>query len=141
MAACLSVSDKSARVKRAAVASALSLLLECSSDLDQLATHVGSDCETRRAYMVQTVDAADQRADKVSSLARRLLEILASQAATESTPASENGMLLHLHTNRVMPGIRASTSPLTYTMYMQAFHMTGYTACPGSSAQSPLCNT
>lgn len=79
-------------MKRTAITSALSLLVECSLDLEGLAVDVGSDDASRRAVLVQTVDAADQRADNVSSLARRLLEILANQAAAESTQSWVTGM-------------------------------------------------
>lgn len=92
-------------MKRAAIASALSLLVECSLDLEGLAVHVGCDDASRRAVLVQTVDAADQRADNVSALARRLLEILANQAAAESTQRSVTGMVPHNHSLCCGPGI------------------------------------
>eukprot|EP00892_Ulva_mutabilis_P010575 jgi/Ulvmu1/7890/UM004_0122.1 len=76
---------------RSAVASALALLVECSADLEQLVKGSAS-CQT--AHLVETVDAADKRADDVSSLARRLLEILQDQMSMDSACRGVTGLSL-----------------------------------------------
>lgn len=80
-------------MQRAAVTSALSLLVECSADLEQLV----SECASHHTvHLVETVDAADKRAEDVSTLARRLLEILQNQTSTDNACSAVIGVVHRL---------------------------------------------